>query len=183
MPRKSLHRIALGFLLSIIAILLLAGPTWADTGSASGSGPGSASSGSASGSGPGSESGSASGSAALPVPSVFGLGALAAATTQIGKPYEWGGTGPSSWDCSGLVQWAYRQVGVSIPRTTWQQAKAGTPVPRAALSPGDVVVLNSDGSHVGLYAGGGQVLNAYDWGVPVGFTPLSEFDIYAIRRF
>ncbi|WP_280245944.1 C40 family peptidase [Nocardia abscessus] len=183
MPRKSLHRIALGFLLSIVAILLLAGPTWADTGSASGSGPGSASSGSASGSGPGSESGSASGSAALPVPSVFGLGALAAATTQIGKPYEWGGTGPSSWDCSGLVQWAYRQVGVSIPRTTWQQATAGTPVPRAALSPGDVVVLNSDGSHVGIYAGGGQVLNAYGRGVPVGFTPLTEFDIYAIRRF
>ncbi|WP_223517202.1 MULTISPECIES: NlpC/P60 family protein [Nocardia] len=180
MPRKSLHRIALGFSLSIIAILSPVGPAWADTGSASGSGPGSASSGSASGSG---DSGSASGSAALPVPSVFGLGALAAATTQIGKPYEWGGTGPSSWDCSGLVQWAYRQVGVSIPRTTWQQAKAGTPVPRASLSPGDIVVLNSDGSHVGIYAGLGQVLNAYDWGVPVGYTPLEQFDIYAIRRF
>ncbi|UAK32272.1 C40 family peptidase [Nocardia asteroides] len=179
-PRKSLHRIALGFSLSIIAILSPVGPAWADTGSASGSGPGSASSGSASGSG---DSGSASGSAALPVPSVFGLGALAAATTQIGKPYEWGGTGPSSWDCSGLVQWAYRQVGVSIPRTTWQQAKAGTPVPRASLSPGDIVVLNSDGSHVGIYAGLGQVLNAYDWGVPVGYTPLEQFDIYAIRRF
>ncbi|MEU1999178.1 NlpC/P60 family protein [Nocardia gamkensis] len=183
-PRKSTHRIALGFLLSTITILLLAGPVWADTGSASGSGPGSASSGSASGSGPGADSGSAaSGSGFLPVPSVFGVGALAAATTQIGKPYEWGGTGPFSWDCSGLVQWAYRQVGVSIPRTTWQQAKAGAPVPRGSLSLGDVVVLNQDGSHVGIYAGNGLVLNAYDWGVPVGYTPLDEFDIYAIRRF
>ncbi len=119
----------------------------------------------------------------LPVPSVRGLAALAVATTQLGKPYEWGGTGPSSWDCSGLVQWAFRQVGVRIPRTTWQQASAGAPVPRAALSPGDVVVLNRDGSHVGIYAGFGEVLNAYGWGVPVGFTPLREFDIYAIRRF
>ncbi|MGQ4617163.1 NlpC/P60 family protein [Nocardia sp. R7R-8] len=175
-----MHRIALGFLLSIIATLLLAGPAWADTGSFSG-GPGSASFGSA-GSGS-SSSGSASGSADLPVPSVFGLGALAAAMTQIGKPYEWGGTGPDSWDCSGLVQWAYRQVGVRLPRTTWQQAKVGAPVPRAALSVGDVVVLNSDGSHVGLYAGNGQVLNAYGQGVPVGFSPLDDFDIYAIRRF
>ncbi|MBF6075053.1 C40 family peptidase [Nocardia beijingensis] len=180
-PRKSSHRIALGFLLSIIATLLLAGPAWADTGSASGSGPGSASSGS-SGTGS-SSSGSASGSADLPIPSVFGVGALAAATTQIGKPYEWGGTGPDSWDCSGLVQWAYRQVGVSLPRTTWQQAKVGAPVPRGSLSLGDVIVLNSDGSHVGIYAGNGRVLNAYGQGVPVGFTPLDEFDIYAIRRF
>ncbi|MFR9753120.1 C40 family peptidase [Nocardia sp. 004] len=169
---RSLRRSTLGFSLSVIAAVLLAGPAWSDTGEP----------GSASGSSPGRElvSGSA---VAVPFPSVRGLGALAAATTQLGKPYEWGGTGPFSWDCSGLVQWAYRQVGVKIPRTTWQQAKVGTPVPRYALSPGDVVVLNRDGSHVGIYAGYGQVLNAYDWGVPVGYTPLRQFDIYAIRRF
>ncbi|WP_406273260.1 C40 family peptidase [Nocardia sp. NBC_00881] len=174
MTRKLLRRIVLGFLVSTLATFVLAGPVWSDTGSASGSGPGGES---------GSGSGSASGSAALPVPSYYGLGALAAAVTQIGKPYQWGGTGPFAWDCSGLVQWAYRQVGVNLPRTTWQQAKVGVAVPRSALSIGDVVVLNSDGSHVGIYAGFGQVLNAYDWGVPVGFTPLERFDIYAIRRF
>ncbi|WP_327114543.1 C40 family peptidase [Nocardia sp. NBC_01730] len=174
MTRKLLRRVVLGFLVSTLATFVLAGPVWSDTGSASGSGPSG---------GSGSGSGSASGSAALPVPSYYGLGALAAAVTQIGKPYQWGGTGPFAWDCSGLVQWAYRQVGVNLPRTTWQQARAGVSVPRSALSIGDVVVLNSDGSHVGIYAGLGQVLNAYDWGVPVGFTPLKQFDIYAIRRF
>ncbi|WP_228000879.1 C40 family peptidase [Nocardia australiensis] len=175
MSRKPLRRIAVGFLVSTLLTLVLAGPVWADTGSAG--------SGSASGSASGSGSGSSSGSAALPLPSSAGLGALAAAVTQIGKPYEWGATGPFTWDCSALVQWAFRQVGVNLPRTTWQQAKVGAAVPFGALSPGDVVVLNSDGSHVGIYAGFGQILNAYDWGVPVGFTPLDEFDIFAIRRF
>ena len=167
-----MRRILFGFVISLAATLVLAGPALADTGSSSLSG----------GSGSGG-SGSSSGSAVLPLPSVAGLGALAAATTQVGKPYEWGGVGPNSWDCSGLVQWAFRQVGVSLPRTTWQQAKVGAPVPFGALSMGDVIVLNSDGSHVGIYAGGGQVLNAFDWGVPVGLTPLSYFDIYTIRRF
>ncbi|WP_232542188.1 NlpC/P60 family protein [Nocardia bovistercoris] len=165
-----------GIVISTAATLALAGPAWSDNGNVAGS------VGSGSGSG-GLSGGSSSGSAVLPIPSVAGLGALAAATTQVGKPYEWGGVGPNSWDCSGLVQWAFRQVGVSLPRTTWQQATVGARVPFAALSPGDVVVLNSDGSHVGIYAGLGQVLNAFDWGVPVGLTPLSYFDIYTIRRF
>ncbi|WP_280488018.1 NlpC/P60 family protein, partial [Nocardia farcinica] len=131
----------------------------------------------------GSGSGSSSGSAALPVPSIAGLGALAAATTQVGKPYEWGGVGPHTWDCSGLVQWAFRQVGVHLPRTTWQQAEVGAAVPLHALSPGDVVILHADASHVGIYAGFGQVLNAYGVGVPVGLTPLNQFVIHTIRRF
>ncbi|GAA5058889.1 C40 family peptidase [Nocardia callitridis] len=179
MPRKPLRRIAFGFLISLIATLLLAGPAWSDTGSASGSGG----SGSASGSGSGSGSGSSSGSAALPLPTSTGLGALAVAMSQTGKPYEWGGTGPLAWDCSGLVQWAFRQVGVALPRTTWEQAKVGTAVPVSGLAPGDVVVLHRDGSHVGIYAGGGQIFNAYDWGVPVGLSPLSQFEIFSIRRF
>ena len=119
----------------------------------------------------------------IPVPSLAGLGALTAATTQVGKPYEWGAMGPHSWDCSALVQWAFRQVGVLLPRTTWEQAEVGAVVPRFALSPGDVVILNADASHVGIYAGFGQVLNAYGRGVPVGLSPLNQFEIYTIRRF
>ncbi|GAM45573.1 NlpC/P60 family protein [Nocardia seriolae] len=153
---------------------LWAGMAHADTGSASGS---------SSGSGTGSFSGSASGSAQLPIASPRAMAALALAGTQTGKPYEWGGTGPDAWDCSGLVQWAFRGVGIDLPRTTWQQAEAGLEVPFGALQPGDVVILNDDASHEGIYAGGGNVLNAYDWGVPVGLTPLSRFDVYAIRRF
>jgi peptidoglycan DL-endopeptidase CwlO len=184
-PTEPLRRIAFGFLVFTVVTLVLAGPAWSETWSAaSGSGSGSGESGFGSGSGEsGFGSGSSSGSAALPFPSSRGLGALAAAETQTGKPYEWGGTGPFSWDCSGLVQWAFRQVGVELPRTTWQQAKVGLAVPFGALSPGDVLILNRDASHVGIYAGSGQILNAYDWGVPVGLSPLSEFDIFTIRRF
>lgn len=141
----------------------------ADTGSA---GTGSASSGSSSG----------SGQIMLPIPSERGLAALGWAMTQIGKRYEWGGSGPDGWDCSGLVQWSFHQAGVALPRTSWQQATVGAPVPFLAMSPGDIVVLNRDGSHVAIYAGFGQIFNAYDQGVPVGFSPLRHFRIYAIRR-
>ena len=165
-----------------ISVAVWAGPALAapaDTGSSSGSGD----SGSSSGSGTGSASGSASGSAALPVPSMRAMIALNVAGSQAGKPYEWGGTGPNAYDCSGLVQWAFRQVGIALPRTTWEQARAGSAVPFGSMMPGDVVIVNADGSHEGIYAGGGMLLNAYAPGVPIGLTPLSEFDIYAIRRF
>ncbi|NQE87008.1 NlpC/P60 family protein [Nocardia terpenica] len=159
------------------AALLVAGPgiASAETGSAD--------AGSSSGSGTGFASGSASGSATLPVASPRAMAALSIATTQTGKPYEWGATGPNSFDCSGLVQWAFRQVGILLPRTTWQQAQAGSPVPFGAMMPGDVVIVNRDGSHEGIYTGAGQLFNAHSQGVPVGLTPLSEFQIYAIRRF
>ncbi|MCP2278906.1 NlpC/P60 family protein [Nocardia amikacinitolerans] len=167
---KVLRRLLVGLVVTTIVTLLLAGPAWSDTRGISGSAGSSG-------------SGSSSGSAALPLPSPRGLAALAIATTQTGKPYVWGGTGPHGWDCSGLVQWAFRQVGVDMPRTTWQQATVGVPVPVRAMAPGDVVVLNDDGSHVGIYAGFGQIFNAYGRGVPVGLSPIKQFTIYAVRRF
>ncbi|WP_245401284.1 C40 family peptidase [Nocardia albiluteola] len=154
----------------------------AETGSASdpiAGGTGSASS----GSGSGSASGSATGSASVPLASPRAMAALSIAKTQVGKPYQWGGTGPNAFDCSGLVQWAYRWVGIFLPRTTWQQARAGSPVPLGSIQPGDVVVLNPDGSHEGMYVGNGTVINAYDYGVGVVYSPLRQFHIYAIRRF
>ena len=109
--------------------------------------------------------------------------ALNLAQTQAGKPYEWGATGPATYDCSGLALWAFRQVGIALPRTTWEQAGAGNAVPLSSIQPGDIVVVNSDGSHEGIYAGNGQLLNAHSPGVGVVTTPLSDFEIYAIRRF
>ncbi|WP_458688958.1 NlpC/P60 family protein [Nocardia tengchongensis] len=182
MARRRFRRFAslvTGTTALITVAALGAGLAQADTGSG---GSGSAS-GSSSGSGTGSFSGSASGSAQLPIASPRAMAALALASTQTGKPYEWGGTGPDAWDCSGLVQWAFRSVGINLPRTTWQQAETGSEVPFGAMQPGDVLILNDDASHEGIYAGGGTVLNAYDWGVPVGLTPLSQFDIYTIRRY
>ncbi|MFJ9788484.1 C40 family peptidase [Streptomyces globosus] len=86
--------------------------------------------------------------------------ALAAAKTKLGSAYVSGATGPSAFDCSGLTQWAYKQAGVSITRTTWTQANDGTRIGRSALQPGDLVFFYSDLHHVGLYAGNGTVLHA-----------------------
>jgi len=123
----------------------------------------------------------------LPIPSPRGLAALAAATTQTGKPYLWGGNGPDAWDCSGLVQWAFRTVGISLPRTSQEMARdtGGMLVPLSALQPGDIITMDTDvlAGHVGIYAGNGMVFNAYGTGVPTGLRPLSDFTIHNIRRF
>lgn len=117
----------------------------------------------------------------------FPAPAASAATTQTGKPYLWGGNGPDAWDCSGLVQWAFRTVGISLPRTSQEMARdtGGMLVPLSALQPGDVITMNTYdiAGHVGIYAGNGMVFNAYGSGVPTGLRPLSDFTIHNIRRF
>jgi cell wall-associated NlpC family hydrolase len=111
-------------------------------------------------------------------------GALAAAFTRIGDPYVWGATGPDAFDCSGLVQWAYHQVGINLPRTSEEQAEGGTPVDINDLQPGDVITFYSDASHVGLYVGNGQILHASTFGVPVQVMPLSHGGpIHNARRY
>ena len=70
-----------------------------------------------------------------------GYAALQAALSKLGSPYEYGAAGPGSFDCSGLVQWAYKQAGVSVPRTSQAQAGVGTPVAQQDLQPGDIVAF------------------------------------------
>ncbi|MGW6703675.1 C40 family peptidase [Streptomyces sp. NPDC054956] len=84
------------------------------------------------------------------------------ARAQVGKAYVMGGTGPSSFDCSGLVQAAYRQAGISLPRMSQAQSSAGTSVSLSALQPGDVLYWGSKGSayHVAIYVGGGKFVGA-----------------------
>ncbi|MEW2572663.1 C40 family peptidase [Streptomyces sp. NPDC047070] len=101
-----------------------------------------------------------------------GAAALAAAKTQMGKPYVSGGSGPNSYDCSGLTQWAYSQAGVSITRTTYTQQNDGTKIGMSALKPGDLVFFNSL-AHVGLYAGNGVVLHAPKPGAVVRLESMS----------
>lgn len=86
--------------------------------------------------------------------------ALRVALTQQGKPYLWGATGPSTYDCSGLVQWAYRQVGVGLPRVSRQQAQVGVPVSMPDARPGDLLFFNDPVTHVGFYVGDGKFLEA-----------------------
>ncbi|MFF1691489.1 MULTISPECIES: NlpC/P60 family protein [unclassified Streptomyces] len=101
-----------------------------------------------------------------------GAAALNAAATQLGKAYVSGGTGPNSYDCSGLTQWSYAQAGVSITRTTYTQQNDGPKIGMSQLKPGDLVFFNNL-AHVGLYAGNGQVLHAPHPGAVVRYESMS----------
>ncbi|WP_063036897.1 NlpC/P60 family protein [Nocardia grenadensis] len=112
-----------------------------------------------------------------------GTSALAAGLTRVGDPYVWGATGPDQFDCSGLVQWAFKQVGKDVPRTSSAQAAYGTPVGRDELQPGDVVFFYDDISHVGIYAGNGLMLHASTFGVPVAVAPMDSTPYHSARRY
>jgi cell wall-associated NlpC family hydrolase len=102
--------------------------------------------------------------------------ALQFAFSQIGKPYRYGGTGPGMWDCSGLVQAAWRAAGVTLPRTTYQQWAWGASrrVSMDALEPGDLLFSNGFG-HMGMYAGNGKMVHAPRTGDVVKVVPLSAY--------
>ncbi|MFF2224561.1 NlpC/P60 family protein [Streptomyces globisporus] len=141
----------------------------------SGGGTGSGS-GTGTGTGPGSGSGAGSGYAAKAEK------VLAFARAQIGKPYVWGATGPSSYDCSGLTQAAWREAGVTLPRTTWDQVKVGTRVATSDLQPGDLVFFYDDISHVGIYKGDGMMIHAPKPGANVREESIYYMPIYGSVR-
>jgi len=108
--------------------------------------------------------------------------AVNAALGKQGSPYAWGATGPSSFDCSGLTQWAYKQAGVSLPRSSNAQADAGKSVSEGDLQPGDLMFFYSD-SHVGIYIGNGQIVHAPTEGENVKVTQYKYMgSVSAIRR-
>ncbi|MFJ8923802.1 NlpC/P60 family protein [Streptomyces sp. NPDC102415] len=104
--------------------------------------------------------------------SALGAAALQAASTRVGKPYVRAATGPDSFDCSGLTQWAYAQAGAQITRTTYTQINQGTRIARSQLKPGDLVFF-SNTTHVGLYAGNNTVLHAPYPGTNVRYESMS----------
>lgn len=103
-----------------------------------------------------------------------GARALAIARGKIGVPYEWGATGPSSFDCSGLTQWAFGEAGEDIPRTSSAQSRFGQRISMDDLQPGDLIFFNSPVSHVAMYAGDGKMLEAPNSGNDVRISSLSR---------
>jgi cell wall-associated NlpC family hydrolase len=108
-----------------------------------------------------------------PLPAGTAGKVLAYAEAQLGKPYQWGGTGPDAFDCSGLAMMAYRAAGVTIPRTSQAQWQFGMRIPPPAAQPGDLVFFaGSDGTpqapgHVGIVIGNGKMIEAYATGYPI----------------
>lgn len=105
-----------------------------------------------------------------------------AAESKIGAPYVYGAAGPSAFDCSGLVNWSYRQAGLTIPRDSYGQLGGGRAVSYANAQPGDVLIFNG-GSHAGIYIGHGMFVHASTEGVPVRKAPVKEWALTSVRRY
>ncbi|MGV9266950.1 NlpC/P60 family protein [Kitasatospora sp. NPDC003701] len=102
--------------------------------------------------------------------------ALKFAYAQLGKPYVWGATGPSGFDCSGLTGAAWKAAGVSLPRVSQAQWNAGQRIARANLQPGDLVYFYADLHHVGIYIGDGKMIHAPRTGKNVEILPIDSMD-------
>jgi peptidoglycan DL-endopeptidase CwlO len=98
--------------------------------------------------------------------------AVAFAYAQLGKPYQWGATGPGSFDCSGLTQAAWAAAGVSIPRTTYEQWAALPHIATSAIQAGDLLYYDGEG-HVAMYVGGGYIIDAPQTGMDVQKLPMN----------
>ncbi|WP_055508219.1 C40 family peptidase [Nonomuraea pusilla] len=114
--------------------------------------------------------------------------ALRAAVSKLGRPYVWGAEGPDTFDCSGLVQWAYGQAGVRMPRVTHQQWVTGPQVPLSQAQPGDLLFWRNDPtnpdyiSHVAIYWGDGKMLHAPRTGDVVKIAPVNTRNLAGVVR-
>jgi peptidoglycan DL-endopeptidase CwlO len=108
---------------------------------------------------------------------------IQAALSRIGSPYSWGGSGPSAFDCSGLVMWSFQQAGIALPHSSQALARGGQPVSMDQMQPGDLVTYYSDASHVGIYIGDGMMVHASTYGTPVRVAPVDNAPIYNVRRY
>jgi cell wall-associated NlpC family hydrolase len=116
------------------------------------------------------------------VPAGAAGAALQFALDRRGNMYQYGATGPTTWDCSGLMMKAYAAAGVSIPRTSQGQAGAGRAVSRGEVTAGDLIIYNG-GMHVGMAVNNSEVVHASTDGVPVKIVGINDpGSIYAMRR-
>jgi cell wall-associated NlpC family hydrolase len=96
------------------------------------------------------------------------------AMDQLGKPYEWGASGPGSFDCSGLTMYCYGKIGISLSHSSAAQFSEGQRVGRSELEPGDLVFFGSPIHHVGIYIGGGQFIHSPNTGDVVKISTLDN---------
>jgi cell wall-associated NlpC family hydrolase len=108
--------------------------------------------------------------------------AMQKALGKLGSPYRYGAAGPTAFDCSGLVNWAFKNAGVALPRTSRALSGIGTPVAKADLRPGDLVFFYRPVSHVAIYIGDGKVVHASNRRDPVKISNLADMPFTSARR-
>ncbi|MFF3853028.1 NlpC/P60 family protein [Micromonospora sp. NPDC002575] len=108
--------------------------------------------------------------------------AIRTACAQVGDPYVWGATGPNSFDCSGLTQYAYKAAGIHLTHFTGAQWNEGRAIPRSEARPGDLVFFFSDLHHVGLYIGNDKMVHAPRAGKPVNVSSINTMPVAGFRR-
>src|SRR5207237_4722788 len=108
--------------------------------------------------------------------------AVSTAKAQLGKPYEYGGAGPDSFDCSGLTMYSWHAGGVSLPHSAEMQYSAIPHVDVTALQPGDLVFFGSPIYHVGIYVGSGQMIEAPHTGANVRYASIFRSDLVGAGR-
>ena len=107
---------------------------------------------------------------------------LSTAHSLIGKPYRWGATGPNAFDCSGFTSFVWRAAGLSLPHSSVAQYNSLPRVSLSSLQPGDIVFSRwNGGGHVGLYIGGGRMINAPQTGRHVEISPIRGATVGAVR--
>ena len=112
---------------------------------------------------------------------------IAFAKAQLGEPYQWGATGPSSWDCSGLTMQAWAAAGKYLPHYSGAQYDAGTPIAVSDAEPGDLLFWTSNGRpsgihHVAIYLGGGDFIEAPHTGANVRYNSIyAWYPDFAVR--
>jgi cell wall-associated NlpC family hydrolase len=116
--------------------------------------------------------GSSFNAALLPPPPPGAAGAIEEARRQLGKPYVYAGGGPDDYDCSGLTAWVWGHAGHSLPHSAAAQYSVTTHIPISALQPGDLVFYGSPPHHVGIYVGGGTMINALHSGTNVEYDSI-----------
>lgn len=120
---------------------------------------------------------SSSGNSSSSSSSSIGDKLVSLAKSKLGCKYVWGATGPNTFDCSGLTSWCYKQVGITIPRTSLAQSKGGKSVSKSNLQPGDLLfwkTTSAEVGHVGMYVGNNQFIHAPNKSKPVKYDSLSN---------